>query len=235
MFKQTLIATTALFSILSPALANAGAALTEMEIRWLRASSPVLAYAQRINLPIDVIVQPETRATDVPMAMGFKDGRCKLVLSMRGNPDAEKLLQAVPEAGRGVLMEAMAAHEVGHCWRYAQGSWHALPAGFTQSNSTADAADAAVQAETLALRDNRREEGFADMVALAWTKRFHPDSYQHVYAWLAAVRMDQPVDGGGHDTRAWVRLAKDSSVFRQTATPFDDAGVLWRQGLQSGE
>jgi hypothetical protein len=232
MFKLILIATTALISTLSPALANAGAELTEMETRWLRASSPVLAYAQRIKLPIDVIVQPQTRTNDVPLAMGFKDGRCKLVLTMRGNPDAEKLLQAVPEAGRSVLMEAMAAHEIGHCWRYAQGSWHALPAGFT---SGVESAGASLQAESAALRNNRREEGFADMVALAWTKRFHPENYEQVYAWLAAVRMDQPVDGGGHDTRAWVRLAKDGSVFRQAATPFDDASVLWRQGLQSGE
>ena len=232
MFKHILIATTAVISTLLPALATAGADLTEMEIRWLKAASPVLAYAQRIKLPIDIIVQPETRATDVPLAMGFKDGRCKLVLSMRGNPDAEKLLQAVPEAGRGVLMEAMAAHEVGHCWRYAQGSWNALPASFTE---TMHPFGTALHAESAALRDKRREEGFADMVALAWTKRFHPDNYEHVYAWLAAVRMDQPGDGGGHDTRAWVRLAKDASVFRQAATPFDDAGLVWRQGLLSGE
>ncbi len=225
MFKSLLIATITLF----PALASAGAELTETEKRWLKAAAPVLAYSQRIRLPVDIIVQPVARPTDVPLALGFANGRCKLVLSMRGNPDAEKVLDGVPQAARGVLMEAMAAHEIAHCWRYAQGVWHALPTGFTESANAVR--DPALHAESTALRNTRREEGFADLVALAWTKRHHPASYAQVYAWLAAVRNDQPVDGGGHDTRAWVRLARDGSVFRQSATPFDDASEAWSQGL----
>jgi hypothetical protein len=220
MFKHLLIAAITLF----PVLGSARAQLTEMEMRWLKAAAPVLAYAQRIKLPIDIIVQPEARASDVPMAMGFMDGRCKLVLSMRGNPEAEKVIEQVPQAERAVLMEAMAAHEVGHCWRYAQGSWHALPTGFTE-NAGAEQEDAA------ALRSNRREEGYADMVALAWTRRFHPERYDQVYTWLATVRSEHTVEGGGHDTRAWVRLAKDGSVFKQAATPFDEAGLAWSRGL----
>ncbi len=230
MFKSLLIATITLF----PALASAGAQLTDMETRWLKAAGPVLAYSQRIKLPIDIIVQPVARESDVPMAMGFVNGRCKLVLSMRGNPDAEKVLDGVPPAARPVLMEAMAAHEIGHCWRYAQGVWHALPTGFTEA-AKEGAANPALHAESAALRNTRREEGFADLVALAWTKRHHPDSYAQVYAWLAGVRADQPVSGGGHDTRAWVRLAGDGSVFRQGATPFDDASEAWSQGLLNDE
>ena len=219
MFKPLLLAAITLI----PALANAGAQLTEMEMRWLKAASPVLAYAQRIKLPIDIIVQPEARPTDVPLAMGFMDGRCKLVLSMRGNPEAEKVIEQVPEAERAVLMEAMAAHEVAHCWRYAQGAWHALPTGFTET--------AGAEADQAALRSNRREEGYADMVALAWTKRFHPTDYARVHAWLAIVRSEHSAEGGGHDTRAWVALAHDGSVFRAAATPFDEAGFAWSQGV----
>jgi hypothetical protein len=136
----------------------------------------------------------------------------------------------VPEAERTVLIEAMAAHEVGHCWRYAQGSWHALPTGFTEVDQPATS-DANQAQQLDELRDTRREEGYADMVALAWIKRFHPDNYDQVYVWLATVRSEHTVAGGGHDTRAWVRLAKDSSVFGHNATPFDDAGAAWRQGL----
>jgi len=221
MFKHLLIASLSLF----PALSHAGAALTDMEIRWLKAASPVLAYAQRIKLPIDIIVQPVARPNDVPMAMGFADGRCKLVLSMRGNPDAEKVLDQVPQAQRKVLMEAMAAHEVAHCWRYAQGAWHALPAGFQ--------APAAPDTDEVLL--NQREEGFADLVALAWIQREHPASYQQVYAWLATLRSEHTAPGGSHDTRAWVRLAKDGSVFKAAATPFDAATSTWGQGLRSDE
>ena len=221
MFKQILIASLGLF----PAFSHAGAALTETETRWLKAAAPVLAYSQRIKLPIDIIVQPVARANDVPMAMGFVDGRCKLVLSMRGNPDAEKVLDQVPDAQRTVLMEAMAAHEVAHCWRYAQGAWHALPAGFEQG--------AAQGADEQLLQ--RREEGFADLVALAWTRRQHPDHYDQVYAWLATLRNEQTAPGGSHDTRAWVRLARDGSVFKTAPTPFDEASSAWSRGVLGDE
>jgi hypothetical protein len=222
MFKHILSATLCLF----PVFAQAGAALTDMEMRWLKAASPVLAYSQRIKLPIDIIVQPVARPNDVPMAMGYADGRCKLVLSMRGNPDAEKVLDQVAPADRSVLMEAMAAHEIGHCWRYAQGAWHALPAGFEAGQ--AGPADQEVL-------QNQREEGYADLVALAWTRRQHPDRYQQVYTWMATLRTEQTVPGGSHDTRAWVRLAKDGSVFKTGATPFDEASSAWSQGLLSDQ
>lgn len=230
MFKHFL----AVSLILVPALASAGAALTDMETRWLKAAGPVLAYAKRINLPIDIIVQPVARPTDVPMAMGFLNGRCKLVLSMRGNPDAETVLDNVPQADHAVLMEVMAAHEVGHCWRYVQGAWHELPAGFVETGEQ-HAEHHALLAETKRMRDNRREEGFADLVALAWTKRHHPQQYAKVHAWLESLRNDHPAPGGSHDTRAWVRLAADATVFREAATPFEDVNGAWRQGLLSDE
>jgi len=229
MLKRILTATFALFPVFASA-----ASLTEMEIRWLKAAGPVLAYAQQIKLPIDIIVQPQAGPNDVPLAMGFVDGRCKLVLSMRGNPDAEKIIAHVPEADRGVLIEAMTAHEVGHCWRYAQGVWHALPAGFVESGEES-ADDASLLALSKAMRENRREEGFADLVALAWTKRQHPQAYARVYAWIASLRADQPVARSGHDTRAWISLARDGTVFRTGATPFDEVSHAWGQGLLGDE
>ena len=228
MFKYTLFAALALV----PPLAQAGATLTEMETRWLKAAAPVLAYSQRIKLPIDIVVQPVAGPNDVPMAMGFADGRCKLVLSMRGNAQAESILESAAESQRAVLIEAMAAHEVGHCWRYAQGAWHALPSGFVDP-SEAPTGNRARIAETRAMREDRREEGFADLVALAWTQREHPQHYAQVYAWLSALRERQPVAGGVHDTLAWVRLARDASVFNNGALPFDEAGGTWRRGLLS--
>jgi ADP-ribose pyrophosphatase YjhB (NUDIX family) len=229
MLKPILTATFALLPVFASA-----ASLTEMEIRWLKAAGPVLTYAQQIKLPIDIIVQPQARATDVPLAMGFVDGRCKLVLSMRGNPDAEKILETVPAAERGLLIEAMAAHEVGHCWRYVQGAWHALPAGFVEAGEET-AADASLLALSKAMRENRREEGFADLVALAWTRRHHPESYGRVHAWIASLREVQPVARSGHDTRAWIRLARDGAVFQHAATPFEDVSHAWGQGLLSDE
>ena len=206
------------------------AQLTPLETRWLNAATPVLDYAKTLRLPIDIIVQPQAGPNDVPFAMGFADGRCKLVLSMRGNPNAETILADVADARRDVLIEAMTAHEVGHCWRYAQGSWHALPAGFTEVGQ-----EFSDNPELLALskqmRETRREEGFSDLVALAWTQRQHPDQYGHVYGWLRKVRDDQPVSHGSHDTRAWLKLAARGSAFGGEATPFEQAATLWSAGL----
>jgi hypothetical protein len=228
MFKPFLLALTCI-----PVAAGA-AELTTVEQQWLASAGPVLAYAKSLELPIDIIVQPQVSAGAVPLAMGFADGRCKLVLSLRGNPTAESVLEGVPGDARGELIEAMAAHEIGHCWRYAQGAWHSLPAGFVEVGQQS-AADASLLAEAKEIRETRREEGYADLVALAWTQRNHPGGYARIYQWLEGVRRDQPVAGAAHDTRAWVRLAQDGASFGKAAAPFEDAAPLWRKGLLSEE
>jgi ADP-ribose pyrophosphatase YjhB (NUDIX family) len=229
MLKQILTASLCLLVTCPPA--HAEGSLTAQETRWLAAAGPVLAYSQGLKLPIDIIVQPQAAGPrDVPLAMGFDGQRCKLVLTMRGNAQAESILETVPEAERGLLVEVMTAHEVGHCWRYAQGVWHALPAGFVETAGE-NAVGEDTSAEVKAMRESRREEGFADLVALAWTARNHPDKYAQVYAWIASVRADQPLALNAHDTRAWVGLARDADAFDLTATPFEDVQALWCKGL----
>ena len=208
--------------------------LTETEFRWLKSGAPVLAYAKEQKLPIDIVVQPQATDGDAPLAMGYVDGRCKLVLSMRGNPQAESTLTGVAPALVPILIEAMVAHEVGHCWRYVQGSWHTLPAGFV------DAAEDKTQDHELAekrreMRETRREEGLADLIGLAWTLMRHPQLYTQVHAWFEKTRHDQPVPGSHHDTRVWVRLAKDPAAFVLAATPFEQAWAVWQRGLLSDE
>lgn len=210
------------------------AELTEQENRWLRAAGPVLSYAKQLKLPVDIIVQPKARPGDVPLAMGFSQGRCKLVMSMRGNPEAESVLRGVPEAEQGVLIEAMTAHELAHCWRYAQGVWHALPSGFVEEGEETSH-DAELLALSRQMRETRREEGFADLVALAWTQRNHPEEYARVHRWLAGLRDKVAVPHSGHDTRVWVRLAADGAQLKPASTPFEDAGALWREGLLHSE
>ncbi|TWI64485.1 hypothetical protein IP91_03256 [Pseudoduganella lurida] len=218
--------------LLSSCLIGSAAAadLTSTEIRWLNAASPVLEFAKTLQLPIDIIAQPKAGPNDVPLAMGFKEGRCKLVLSMRGNPNAEGVLANVPDGGRDVLIEAMTAHEVGHCWRYAQGNWHALPAGFTETGHESGE-NPRLLALSKQLRETRREEGYSDLVALAWTQQRHPAEYGRVYAWLRQVRDDQPASHGSHDTRAWLKLARQGSAFPAGSNPFDQAASLWSTGL----
>jgi hypothetical protein len=208
------------------------AQLTDIETRWLSAGSAVLTYARNdLKLPIDIIVQPQARPNDVPLALGFQDGRCKLVLSMRGNPNAEDILAAVPAAQRPLMIEAMVAHEIGHCWRYVQGVWHALPAGFEEN-----AGHAALSQEKLqALQETRREEGFADLVALAWTQHRHPAEYATVAAWMRQVRgpATSIAGVGSHTTLAWLQLAPTGAAFPGGLSLFEQAGNLWRQGLRA--
>lgn len=101
------------------------------EMRWLQGIAPVVQHARRqLGLPLDDIVQPQQAPGAPPLALGFVDGRCKLVLSMRGNPEAERPVEALPRALRGPALALMAAHELGHCRRYLDGAWHGMPAGF---------------------------------------------------------------------------------------------------------
>jgi hypothetical protein len=206
---------------------SSAAELTEMEIRWLKAGSAVLNYAkQDLQLPIDITVQPQARANDVPLALGYDNGRCKLVLSMRGNPNAEDILDTVPAAQRPLMIEAMVAHEIGHCWRYAQGSWHAVPAGFEARQAHASAEEE--------LRDTRREEGYADLVALAWIHERHPQHYASVAAWMRAVRQPSPSQGS-HSTLNWLQLAPTGAAFTPGLPIFEQASLVWRKGLTPGQ
>ncbi|WP_374359353.1 hypothetical protein [Pseudoduganella danionis] len=199
------------------------AELTAQEIRWLSAGSSVLAYAkQTLQLPLDITVQPQARASDVPLALGYQDGRCKLVLSLRGNPHSEDVLAGVPAEQHGWMIETMVAHEIGHCWRYVQGAWHSLPAGFEQAAS----------APELALQETRREEGYADLVALAWTAQRQPQRYAAVLGWMQQVRQPGAAVQGSHSTAAWLQLAPSASVFGDAALWQQRVDQLWLQGLQ---
>lgn len=206
--------------------------LTPLEKAWLQAARPVLAYAREQALPLDIVVQPQPTPGETPVGLAYLKGRCKLVLSMRGNPEAERLLTSVDAALMGPVVEAIAAHELAHCWRHVSGAWGTLPAHLHDVS----ALDRLSPAHAELLRDmwrTRREEGLADLVGLAWTQVHHPGLYPAVLAWNQAIRAHQPVDTGPHDTRAWLRLAQDPARFPPAATVFLRAHALWLQGLQA--
>ena len=216
-----------LCGVVAAAQTLAADGLTAIEQRWLAAGRPVVSYAKRLNLPLDVIVQPDVLPDEAPLAIAYIDGRCKLVLTLRGRSAAETDPQGIPAALQPVLIEAMTAHEIGHCWRYVHGAWHTLPAGFADV-AVAHADDDAARRD---MREARREEGFADLVGLAWTQAQYPQHYPAVQAWFERFRDDRP--GEHHDTRAWLRLVRDGAAFPPAATPFDQVRGLWRQGLLS--
>ncbi|MBC7956736.1 MAG: hypothetical protein H7Y33_12820 [Cytophagales bacterium] len=207
----------------------ADASLTATETRWLQLSGPAIRYAREQRLPLDIVVQPQPTPGNAPLAMAYVDGRCKLVLSMRGNPEAQSTLDEIPPALLAPVVEAMAAHELGHCWRYVRGAWHTLPAGFASAARESAPASPQLRAN---MQQTRREEGFADLVGLAWTAAHHPQRYAEVHAWLLKFRDEPEHPGSHHDTVAWLRLAPAPSAFATPANLFDQAWPLWQQGLQ---
>ena len=204
--------------------------LTATERAWLEAAAPVLRFARAEGLPLDIIVQPQAAPGETPLGMAFVAGRCKLVLSMRGNPEAQAMLDRVEPALRSAVVESIAAHELGHCWRHVSQSWGTLPAEL--HDVTAFNRLSADHAELLKnMWRTRREEGFADLVGLAWTLKHHPTLYVAVHAWIVRLRAVQDIDTGPHDTRAWLRLAGDRSRFQPGLRLFEQVQALWVAGM----
>ena len=207
--------------------------LTETEQRWLAGATPPVAWALKQGLPIDIVVLPQAQAGAAPLAMGYVDGRCKLVFAMRGNPAAESSLAAIPAAIRQPVLEAMTAHEIGHCQRHRAGAFDSLPAGLVDTPDTIEKRQptAELQAAAHDMRITRREEAYADLVGLAWTRGRHPEQFADVLAWFDQARSDE-IDHGFHDTRHWLKLAHEPRAFDNDDTLFDQAMALWQRGLQ---
>jgi len=221
----------AALAFVSAALPSAHAAdLTPLEMRWLQGVAPVVTQARTVlALPLDVVVQPQDAPGAPPLALAFVDGRCKLVLSMRGNPEAQRPLDVIEPALLNAALELMAAHELGHCRRYLDGAWTHLPAGFVTAKAPASLAPDMQQA-WLDMRSTRREEGYGDLVGLAWTRERHPELYARLHAWLVAERSADLIPGSHHDTLAWLALVKEPAAL-QGASMFEAASRVWTQGL----
>jgi hypothetical protein len=224
--------------VLGAVLALAGGAaraveLTATERQWLEAALPVLQFARAQVLPLDIVVQPQPTPGETPMGMAFVAGRCKLVLSMRGNPEAQATLDRIEPSLVGPVVEAIAAHELAHCWRHLERAWGTLPEGLDDESWRRGVTRE--QAELLAdMWRTRREEAYADLVGLAWTLNHHPERYEDVHAWHVRVRARQEVETGPHDTRLWVQLAHDRKAFGAAASIFEQVHPLWVAGLRAG-
>lgn len=210
--------------------AQVGAQVTLMplEHHWIAIAQPVLAESRARGLPLDIVVQPQPNAGEPPVAMAFVAGRCKLVLTMRGpgdTPTAEVDADLAPP-----FVEAMFAHELAHCWRHARGAWHALPAGFRllPGKAAADGRPSPPDDH----HATRIEEGYADLVALAWTLKRAPADYGKVHRWLSDLRSAQPAEAADHDTRLWLALAADPGVFGPGGSIFERSAAVWQAGLE---
>jgi len=218
-----------------PAAQAHAADLTAIEQRWLQAAWPVVVFAKAERLPLDIVVQPQPTPGASPMAMGYVGGRCKLVLSMRGNPGVATMMASIEAPMQDAALALMAAHELGHCQRHVEGAWHGLPA--QQRRQAMDAPAPGVAHPPGTGSDNedeatRREEAYGDLVGLAWIQQHRPQHYARLHAWLLAQRADDGQFAHSHDTGAWLRLATQGAVLAGPSV-FTAAARLWAQGLQA--
>ena len=218
--------------LLASHAAPAAADLTDTERRWLAGATPPVAWALKQGLPIDIVVLPQAQPGAAPIAMGYDEGRCKLVFAMRGNPAAESTLDAIPPPLLQATLEAMTAHEIGHCQRHRSGTFDSLPSGLADKPDAIENRQPTAELQAMAreMRITRREEAFADLVGLAWTHAHHADQYAQVLAWFDEARSDE-TPRGFHDTRHWLALAHAADAFAETASPFDQAATMWQRGL----
>jgi hypothetical protein len=212
--------------------APAAADLTDTERRWLAGATPPVAWALKQGMPIDIVVLPQAQPGAAPLAMGYDDGRCKLVFAMRGNPAAESTLDAIPAPLLQATLEAMTAHEIGHCQRHRSGAFNSLPGGLADKPDVIETSQPTLELQAMAreMRITRREEAFADLVGLAWTHAHHADQFAQVLSWFDAARSDE-TPRGFHDTRHWLKLAHATDAFADAASPFDQATAMWQRGL----
>jgi hypothetical protein len=202
--------------------------LTATEMQWLRGAWPVIAFVRNENLPLDIVVQPQASPGAAPLALAFVDGRCKLVLSMRGNAEAQATLDRIEPDLLDAVLELMAAHELGHCRRYLDGAWYGLPAGFNATVPEQLSPD--LRTAYVSMKAARREEGYGDLVGLAWAWQQHPLQYARLHAWLVTERSRDLLPGSHHDTLAWVRLAEEGRTLAGSSI-FAAADRLWAAGL----
>jgi len=218
--------------LLAAGAAPAAAELTDTERRWLAGATPPVDWALAQGLPIDIVVLPQARPGAAPLAMGYAEGRCKLVFAMRGNPAAETTLAEIPPTLLQATLEAMTAHEIGHCQRHRSGTFDSLPGGRADRPDSIEIRQPTAELQAIAheMRITRREEAYADLVGLAWTHAHHGDQFAAVLAWFDAARSDE-MPRGFHDTRHWLRLAHAGDAFADARSPFEQAAAMWERGL----
>jgi hypothetical protein len=96
--------------------------------------------------------------------------------------------------------------------------------------SDSEELDPELRSAYLNMKAARREEGYGDLVGLAWTQQHHPQQYAKLHAWLVAERSKDLIQGSHHDTLAWVRLAVRGTALAHSSI-FAGSAALWAAGL----
>ncbi|NHZ91586.1 hypothetical protein F2P45_21625 [Massilia sp. CCM 8733] len=171
-------------ALLPALLALAGPAATAApatEAQWIAAATEAVAYGRAQGMPIALeIVDGNGLPGHTPVGLASENGRCTLIVSASNNPTADKLSSMIAPELLDTFLAGAAMHEVGHCHRRLNGYPHnekLLP----------------VVAWIGPVRDwfarrVRTEEAYADMTAVAWIARYHPERYTALVNEMLRVR-----------------------------------------------
>lgn len=177
-----------------PALASEGS-----EQQWIAAARHAVAFGKAHGLDIVMEVeQGNGLSGHTPVGVWNENGRCTLVVSVRGNPTARRLEAMIDPPLLELFLQGAAMHEVGHCYRRLN--------GYPHNEKLLPVVAWIGPVRDWFMRRIRTEEAFADMTEIAWLARYHPERFDAMVEQIQRVRRRflEPK----HDTLAWLEGAR---------------------------
>lgn len=155
-----------ILSILSPFEATHAAGLTQEESEYIEAFTPIAEKAQQQGIAIRVAIVGDASRKLSRIFMTFKDGKCVLGLNLRSNASFDPLNVEMLGVDRAQMLNAVLAHEMGHCF--------AMTAGAVT--------------QLLVTQDTHADEVRADLFALAWVAVYTPQDFLPTMRYLKTLR-----------------------------------------------
>jgi len=163
----------AIFSaLLSFALfANAAeSTLTPEETEYIEAFTPIAEIAQEQGFAIKVAVISHKSKNLTKVFSTFKDNQCIFGINIRSNTSNFDPMDIKDNISRRVMLQAILAHEMGHCYQ-----------------DTLESKDEQLLKINNANGQHERELR-ADLFAIAWTAVYHPEDFAETIAYLKKIR-----------------------------------------------
>ncbi|NHZ32343.1 hypothetical protein [Massilia rubra] len=151
------------------------------EAQWIAAATQAVAYGRAQGMPIELeIVDGNGLPGHTPVGLASENGRCTLIVSASNNPTADKLSAMIAPDLLDTFLAGAAMHEVGHCHRRLN--------GFPHNEKLLPVVAWIGPVRDWFARRIRTEEAYADMTAVAWIARYHPERYTALVNEMLRVR-----------------------------------------------
>lgn len=168
-------------AVLLALAASTASAAPATEAQWIAAATEAVAYGRAQGMPIELeIVDGNGLPGHTPVGLASENGRCTLIVSASNNPTADKLSSMIAPELLDTFLAGAAMHEVGHCHRRLN--------GFPHNEKLLPVVAWIGPVRDWFARRIRTEEAYADMTAVAWIARYHPERYTALVNEMLRVR-----------------------------------------------